>query len=157
MPVAPAIPGTTTSGRGWRARAPAATPGTLIAGDSLPADVDSDEGPEVALEVSGPRTSEQPQAALSPAVVAYDGLLPDAERAAPRVRAGGAPDPAGIDASADADPGAPVVSAAAIGTDAITEPTPSATANAPTRPTNRPPPTADRFPTARPDINDSYK
>ena len=66
---------------------------------------------------------------------------PTLDRAAPRVRAGAAED---ADDSADAaddpsavDPGEPVVSAAAIGTDAIAEPTPKATASAPTRPTNR--------------------
>jgi hypothetical protein len=39
---------------------------------------------------------------------------------------------------AEVDPDAPVVSAAAIGTDASAEPIPSATASTPTRPTNLP-------------------
>jgi hypothetical protein len=39
-------------------------------------------------------------------------------------------------------PGEPVVSANAVGIAATAEPTPNATANAPTRPTNRPPPCA---------------
>ena len=59
----------------------------------------------------------------------------------PRVRVGAVDDPDDSDDAdgdpSEADPGEPVVSATAIGIDANAEPTPSATASAPTRPTNR--------------------
>jgi hypothetical protein len=89
-----------------------------------------------------------------PRVTAERGLF---DRAGPRCAR---VDPVESDALAPAEPDeseVPVVSAKAVGMAAIAEPTPSATANAPTRPTNRPPPTADQFPTARTDINDSFK
>jgi hypothetical protein len=68
-------------------------------------------------------------------------------------------DPVESDALAPAEPDeseVPVASAKAVGIAAMAEPTPSATANAPTRPTNRPPRTADQFPTAATDINNSF-
>jgi hypothetical protein len=80
--------------------------------------------------------SDPPPAALSLVVVASGEPPGVPARAAPRVRAAGASDSDDVDSSG-VDPGAPVVSAAAIGTDAIAEPTPNATASAPTRPTNR--------------------
>jgi hypothetical protein len=43
-------------------------------------------------------------------------------------------DPDDADDASEVDPGEPVVSANATGTDATAEPTPNATANAPTRP-----------------------
>jgi hypothetical protein len=47
------------------------------------------------------------------------------------------PDPAESDEFDPVEPAEPVVSANATGTDATAEPTPNATANAPTRPTYR--------------------
>jgi hypothetical protein len=44
-------------------------------------------------------------------------------------------DPAPVESAVELDPAEPVVSANAIGIDATAEPTPNATANAPTRPT----------------------
>jgi hypothetical protein len=44
-------------------------------------------------------------------------------------------DPALVESAVELDPAEPVVSANAIGIDATAEPTPNATANAPTRPT----------------------
>ena len=59
-------------------------------------------------------------------------------RAAPREGADDADDDdADVASDEPAEPPEPVVSATATGTDAIAEPTPNATANAPTRPTYR--------------------
>ena len=67
------------------------------------------------------------------------------ERAAPRFGAGlGWADSAATALAEPDEPAEPVVSATANGIDATAEPTPNATANAPTRPT-----------TTKPDINDS--
>ena len=66
---------------------------------------------------------------------------PATAREPPRDRVGGRDDvdaPAVVDDASEAepvDPGDPVVSAKATGTEAIAEPTPSTTASAPTRPT----------------------
>ena len=66
---------------------------------------------------------------------------PATAREPPRDRASGRDDvdvPAVVDDASEAepvDPGDPVVSAKATGTEAIAEPTPSTTASAPTRPT----------------------
>ena len=126
-------PDTTASGRGWRTLTPAAAPGSLVAGESLPPAFGSGAPPDVTVEAPVPRASEPLPEALSPGAVAPD--EPPA-RAGPRVRAGAGAAPDDADDTSEAEPGEPVVSAAAIGTVVIAEPTPNATARAPTRPTN---------------------
>ena len=90
---------------------------------------------EWAREPSATLPDRRPEPAAS--LVAESALdEPRRDRAVPR-------DGALVDAPADADepapepvePAEPVVSATATGTEAIAEPTPNATANAPTRPT----------------------
>lgn len=86
-----------------------------------------------------PATPERPLRALAPAEATGAVLSPRATRAGPRVAVFvEAADTDGESAAADpVDPAEPAVSANANGTDAIAEPTPNATANAPTRPTYR--------------------
>ena len=62
MAVVPVTPDTTVSGRGWRTLTPAAAPGSLVADDSLPPDVDSDAGLGEP-EAPEPRTPEPPSGA----------------------------------------------------------------------------------------------
>ena len=79
-----------------------------------------------------PVRREGPAEAPPSAESALAGSPPDL----PAPRAGRVVDvPEGESALDPVEPEEPVVSAAATGTDAIAEPTPSATANAPTRPT----------------------
>ena len=121
MPVAPATPDTTELGRGCRTLEPAAGPETPeeslppVADDSLPE-------PEAA-----PPCRPDPAAA------------PPGARTGPRTvgdLVAGAEDEAEVEESDDPDePADPVVSANATGTDATAEPTPRATASAPTLPT----------------------
>ena len=125
MPVAPTTPDTTELGRGCRTLEPAAGPETPeeslppVADDSLPE-------PEAA-----PPCRPDPAAA------------PPGARTGPRTvgdLVAGAEDEAGDEAEVEEsddpdDPADPVVSANATGTDATAEPTPRATASAPTLPT----------------------
>ena len=84
-------------------------------------------------------TPERPLRALVAAAVLVEGLSPRIARDGPRDGVLG--EVADTDGESDTaepvDPAEPDVSANANGTDAIAEPTPSATANAPTRPTYR--------------------
>ena len=121
IPAAPATPDTTELGRGCRTLEPAAagpeTPEESlppVAGDSLPE-------PEAT-----PLRRPDPAAA------------PPGARTGPRTvgdLVAGADDEAVDESVEPAEPADPVVSANATGTDATAEPTPNATANAPTRPT----------------------
>jgi hypothetical protein len=87
-----------------------AVPGASLSDEPLPADAVPDDAPRPAR--AGPR----------------DGAFVDSDAADPEPAESAELDPD--------DPPDPVVSANATGTDATAEPTPRATANAPTRPTN---------------------
>jgi hypothetical protein len=119
-PADPASPATTERGRGCRTP-DAAAPGTDTPEESLPPAVDGDPLPE---SVAAPPRRPVPAASTLDA------------RTGPRT--GDLVEDEADDESDDpVEPPDPVVSANATGTDAIAEPTPNATANAPTRPTYR--------------------
>ena len=134
MPVVPRTPDTTELGRGWRTVAPAATSPGLVAdepseGASLPDPAGTPTDPRLPETADEPPEEEPPEESPTdepprPAPAPRDGTdaLVDAED-----ESEGADDPV--------DPDDPVVSANATGTTATTEPTPNATASAPTRPT----------------------
>ncbi len=102
--------------------------------------------------------SEDTSSAVDPTEAPRVLAVPSPEALAAPPRARGAPrEGAFVDADAPADessalepvePAEPVVSAAANGTDTIAEPTPRATANAPTRPTYRAQPAVAEFTSA---------
>jgi hypothetical protein len=121
-----ATPDTTELGRGWRTPELAAVPAT--SGESLPLAADGDPLPDPADP--DPR---QPDPATDPATDPVD--VRACLRAGDDVVAG-VPDDAGDDDADDdpVEPADPVVSANATGAHATAEPTPNATANAPTRP-----------------------
>lgn len=104
------------------------------AGVSLATSQDGDDDGDGGTDMAGARGAASPPGPREGAALAWPGRVPraddldgeefvvDAELAADEV-------------SDPVDPAEPVVSANAIGTDATAEPTPNATASAPTRPT----------------------
>ena len=115
--------------------APAAPATEALSDEPLPPAVDEASLSESAVTPPDPR---RPNSAGEPLEesVAVEPARP--VRAAPREGADDADDGEADDASDEpAEPAEPAVSATATGTDASAEPTPNATANAPTRPTYR--------------------
>jgi hypothetical protein len=115
--------------------APAAPATEALSDEPLPPAVDGASLPGPAAVLPEPRRPEPAGEPLEESL-AVEPARP--VRAAPREGADDAGDDEADGASDEpAEPPEPVVSATATGTDATAEPTPSATANAPTRPTYR--------------------
>ncbi len=135
-PASPAAPATTDSGRPWRAADVEPAPGSLTA--ELRPSASADESPSDAEATSSETRAPARAGAFVEGSAESAPEPPRPVRTAPR--AGWvADDPDDPDASAESDdpvePPDPVVSANATGTATTADPTPSATANAPTRPT----------------------
>ena len=135
MPGAPVTPDTTELGRGWRTVEPAAASPGLVADDpseeaSLPDPAGTPTDPRRPEPADEPPEEEPPEESPTDEP-------PRPPRAAPRDGTDALVDVDDESEGADepVDPADPVVSANATGTTATTEPTPNATASAPTRPT----------------------
>jgi hypothetical protein len=126
-PGVPATPDTTELGRGWRTPELAAAPAT--SGESFPLATDGDPLPDPA-DPDPRRPDPATDPATDPAADPWDARA--CLRAGDDVVAGVPGDE--DDADDPVEPADPVVSANATGAHATAEPTPNATANAPTRP-----------------------